>query len=486
MTRPPAMIAWPSLVFTSASPQQRKRIERAAKRGALAKLGHGVYARADEDPTAVLSAHWPAVVGHLSAGEGHVSHRTALYLNPYAADWYISWPARRYRAVMLGSKRIFLLAGMAEPELREVEFLGGRGKVSTIETALLEASESRRGAYARAPLTVGELEEYLLANAARVDVGVLSDIARRNGRDPAGLITKIRAVLERDATKLESLCVKAVLDERGADDKRVGQFADLASFLRELSPAAIEGRAWSSSDKGQFDRFCFIAAYFSNYIEGTEFAPEDAAAIVYRNEDRGPAPDQRTLAATHQTYLRLLTGMSAPPVDASYAEFEGYLRRLHASLAGGNEALRPGEFKVRPNQAGGLRFVDPSRVQATLRAGWELGRGIESAFYRSVYLGFMISEVHPFTDGNGRAARLVMDGCLLPAGFSGFVVTTRSRELYLRALREVSLQDASGGDWRGFLVSCAERIYRQYRDLPVRSLKDSLDFCRRENMAAAR
>lgn len=480
MGRPPARIEWPVVVFSTRDPRQRKRIERAAARGELAALGHGIYVRHGEDRAAALADNWPDVVRHLTDGTGHVSHRTSLHFNPYAPEWYVSWPARRYRNIALGPKRIRILPGMPRPETRETLFLNRAGRISTLETALLEVTEVRRGEYARAALAEEELEEFLLAAARRVDVKRLRTLAAHNERDAAGLIGLVGAILSRDPARVRSPRLRALLDEKEADAGRVELFAELSSFMADLSPEGIEGRPWSSDDAAQFDRFCFVAAYFSNYIEGTEFAPEDAAGVVYRGEDHGPAPDQRTLAATHRTYLGLLTSMIPP--KAGYAAFENHIRRLHRSLAGGNEALRPGEFKTRPNRAGGVLFVDPSRVAPTLKAGWELSRKIASPFHRGVFLGWVVTEVHPFTDGNGRVARLVTDAHLLTAGFSGILVTTRSRDLYLRALRAASRRDSSKGDWRALLASTMERLYTAYRDLPVRSLDEALAFCRREGL----
>lgn len=483
MIRTPSTSDWPPIIFTSPQdPTERKRIERAAKRGELTALGHGVYLRAGGDAVTTLSNAWPAVVRHVTAGEGRISHRTAFSFNPYADTWYVSAPTKRYRTVSLGPKKVLILPSMPHPEVQEVSFLGRPGQVSTRETALLEVSEDRRGAYARATLTIEELEEFLLASASRVSVKALREIAKRNDRDATDLVEKIGAILSRNPGKIVSKRVRAVLDAKGADPYRTEQFSDLAAFMADFASTHIQGRAWSSDDAKQLDLYAFIASYFSNYIEGTQFPPEDAAGIVYRGEEHGKPPDERTLVATYRTYLRLLNDMTAPPATARYDEFEAYLKRLHISLAGGNESMHPGEFKTRANQAGGTRFVEPGRVIETLHVGWELSHKIESPFHRAVYLGFVVSEVHPFKDGNGRAARLVTDAHLLPHGFSGIVVTTRTRNFYLRVLRVASRRDTTEGDWRALFVTASEKLYARYRDLPVRSDDEALQFCRRENL----
>jgi Fic family protein len=48
---------------------------------------------------------------------------------------------------------------------------------------------------------------------------------------------------------------------------------------------------------------------------------------------------------------------------------------------------------------------------------------------------FLVSEVHPFADGNGRTARLLMNSELSAAGQQRIVVSTRDRGDYLAALR---------------------------------------------------
>jgi fido (protein-threonine AMPylation protein) len=51
---------------------------------------------------------------------------------------------------------------------------------------------------------------------------------------------------------------------------------------------------------------------------------------------------------------------------------------------------------------------------------------------------FLIAEVHPFIDGNGRVARLMMNAELVHAGLSRIILPTVFRDDYLLALRVLS------------------------------------------------
>ena len=51
---------------------------------------------------------------------------------------------------------------------------------------------------------------------------------------------------------------------------------------------------------------------------------------------------------------------------------------------------------------------------------------------------FLISEVHPFLDGNGRIARVMMNAEFVHAGQSRIMIPTVYREDYLGALRKLT------------------------------------------------
>lgn len=119
----------------------------------------------------------------------------------------------------------------------------------------------------------------------------------------------------------------------------------------------------------------------------------------------------------------------------SGAEYEELLRSRHATLMGGRPEKLPGRFKTRPKRAGATEFVAPELVAGTLRRAFDIGHEVATPFARAVYLMFVTAEVHPFTDGNGRIARIMMNAELVAAGEVRIVIPTVYRNNYLAALR---------------------------------------------------
>jgi Fic family protein len=98
----------------------------------------------------------------------------------------------------------------------------------------------------------------------------------------------------------------------------------------------------------------------------------------------------------------------------------------------------PGEFKTRTNRAGNTEFVLPRMVRGTLMEGSRLLPTVPEGTARALLAMFLISEVHPFTDGNGRLARLVMNAELSVAGSCRIIIPTLFREEYLDCLRNLT------------------------------------------------
>ena len=98
----------------------------------------------------------------------------------------------------------------------------------------------------------------------------------------------------------------------------------------------------------------------------------------------------------------------------------------------------PGGYKTKVNQAGATVFVAPDLVTGTLERGFELYRALEEPFQRAAFMMIIVSEVHPFADGNGRTARIMMNAELVAAGQERIIIPTAYRTDYLGALKAFS------------------------------------------------
>jgi fido (protein-threonine AMPylation protein) len=67
----------------------------------------------------------------------------------------------------------------------------------------------------------------------------------------------------------------------------------------------------------------------------------------------------------------------------------------------------------------------------------------ESNFQRAIFMMFLVAEVHPFSDGNGRLSRIMMNAELVSAGEQRIIVPTIYRANYLAALKAISNRTSS-------------------------------------------
>jgi Fic family protein len=184
----------------------------------------------------------------------------------------------------------------------------------------------------------------------------------------------------------------------------------------------------------------FVESYFSNYIEGTKFDIEEAREIVFEDKIPEARPlDSHDILGTFE----LLVDDSEMKVSVTafdnFEDVEYLLKRRHARIMSARVDKRPGEFKARANRAGNTLFVAPELVRGTLAQAFRIAKNeLGTPFQRAVFMMFVISEVHPFDDGNGRLARVMMNAELAAAEENRVLIVTSYRPDYLGALRRLS------------------------------------------------
>jgi fido (protein-threonine AMPylation protein) len=197
----------------------------------------------------------------------------------------------------------------------------------------------------------------------------------------------------------------------------------------------------------------FFEAYFSNWIEGTVFEVSEAEEIVFE----GRVPPQRPADAHDiQGTFDAVTDprpRRAAPRDA--ADLEDYLRSAHRRITSGRPDAAPGEYKERGNRAGMTFFVHPDLVRGTLREGFSLLDTLPGGLPRAIFAMFMVAEVHPFADGNGRVARLLMNAELTAQAQCRVMIPLSYRDEYISALRALSQNANPIPVWR--MIDRAQR-----------------------------
>ena len=224
------------------------------------------------------------------------------------------------------------------------------------------------------------------------------------------------------------------------DRARVDLFDQLFDHLADRAPAPLPTSPETQARRATLP---FFEAYFSNFIEGTEFEIDEAADIVFHHRIPQARPDDaHDIIGTYQL-VSDPTEMVTVPDDPEH--LLTLLRSRHVTIMQGRPDKRPGRFKTVVNRVGARVFVAPEEVVGTLQAGWARMARLDDPFARAIAAMFIVSEVHPFDDGNGRVARVMMNAELVAAGETRIVIPTVYRNNHLSGLRGMSVNGHADG-----------------------------------------
>lgn len=424
---------WQDIVFTDQA--DSAVLTRAVERGTLRRLATGIYTGAvEDDPSEVVKRNLHRILGH-ELEEAVIVDRSARRAGP--VEGLLVVDHKRRRPLELPGITVLPRRGPGHVagDMPMPEGLW----LSSIPRQLLDNLNRTRSSQRRT-LTDEEVEEWvdtLIRERGEEGINRLRDDARSLA-EPLSRQSEFKRLDQIISAALTTGDVRILRSERLAarasgepfDEQRIAVFEALATDLLDRVSMHINALPM---DEPRRRLLPFYEAYFSNYIEGTEFTLEEAAAIVFENavpEDR-PADAHDILG----TYEVVSNPAEMSRVPHSPEELEEILCSRHARLMGGRPDKLPGQFKKKANRAGSTEFVHPTLVEGTLRRGFEIGRQVVAPLSRAVYMMFLVAEVHPFTDGNGRVARTIMNSELVSCGEMRIVIPTVYRNNYLAALK---------------------------------------------------
>ncbi|WP_276964988.1 Fic family protein [Bacteroides graminisolvens] len=411
------------------------------KKGLLRKIAPKIYTtNLEDEPDVIIRRNVFYIIGQLYP-QAVISHRSAYELKPTAdGDIYLTYSYSKN--ISLPGLKIHLMEGPKGTE-HDMPFIENL-YISSLERRTLEnLQKGRARGNSSKCLPRTSIEEFL----ERM-LQVNGESGLNAFRDKARVVSKeldmkeefetlnhiIGAIL---STKPSGILTSASAQARAQgepyDSERIRLFGVLFEALHNSHLPLIDE---PNVENAAFRNFAFFESYFSNYIEGTEFEIEDARTII---ETGQPLPDRN--ADSHDvlgTFQLVASRREMRRTPSSSDELIELLQDRHRILMAARPDRNPGMFKMQNNHAGDTHFVDCTLVRGTLRKGYEFYQALEHPFAKALYMMFMISEVHPFNDGNGRISRIMMNSELVAADQSKIIIPTVFREDYLNALRRLT------------------------------------------------
>jgi Fic family protein len=197
--------------------------------------------------------------------------------------------------------------------------------------------------------------------------------------------------------------------------------------------------------------------YHSNAIEGSTLTLRETEVVLHDGLTIGGKTVREHLEALNHKHAidfveAIATG--AEPIA------ERTLRQIHALVLKGIDDDEAGRYRRGQVRISGSDFIppDPAAVPGLMRdfvAEPTTDLPHLSPVESAALAHFKLVDIHPFTDGNGRTARLLMNLLLLRAGYPPAIVRREDRLTYYAAL-----DDARAGNTAPFVALMAEAVER--------------------------
>ena len=184
-----------------------------------------------------------------------------------------------------------------------------------------------------------------------------------------------------------------------------------------------------------WDQFMLELTYHSNRIEGSTLSEDETAAILFED---AILPDKTLIeqleVKNHQAALTYLFDYltKKKPIN------ERFVLNLHAKLMNGirNDAgsYRRHAVRIVGANVPTANYLKVPQLMVGLLKDIRTGRKDIISHVSKVHARF--EQIHPFSDGNGRTGRLLMQAMLLKKNFAPAVINQDDKRAYLRYLNQ--------------------------------------------------
>lgn len=429
------------IIFSSSDPKINKQISKLRAESKIKKIAARIYtSNLTDSAEDIIKRNLFIILGKLYPG-ALLSHRSAFEFQPTKDDnIYITYSYTKN--VKLPGVTLCFIEG--SKHIDGDNAISGELYVSQKPRAFLENLQTtKKVGPASKCLTLPEIEEKL-EQIIRVNGDAEINKLRDKAKEIAEKLNMHKEFdhLNKMISALQSTHTSKILSSPIAIARAFGFPYDpirlnlFKNVFQEIQQQVFKNRPERNNTTKSFRNFAFFESYFSNYIEGTVFELNEAKQIIETNTPLAARnEDSHDVLGTYQLVSNQQEMMVTPQTPEEFLEILSYRHRI---LLSAREDKKPGQFKDKNNFAGSTTFVDFNLVKGTLIQAFNFYKVLENPFSKATYMMFILSEVHPFLDGNGRLARIMMNAELVSGGQSKIIIPTVFRDDYIGTLKKLT------------------------------------------------
>ena len=205
-------------------------------------------------------------------------------------------------------------------------------------------------------------------------------------------------------------------------------------------------------------------AYTSNAIEGNTLTRKETEMAIEEKITSSAKPINDYLEAiNHAKAFEFIRTSAQNNIKID----ENYILQIHKIILSGIDNTNAGFYRsVRVRISGSQTILpNPLKVPDLMRdfSDW-LVKKEDDMLIKAIEAHYRLVTIHPFVDGNGRTARLLLNSILLENGYMPIIIRTIDRRRYLSALETYQTKENSEPYYK-FMLSAMNRSLKMMIDL---------------------
>ena len=205
-------------------------------------------------------------------------------------------------------------------------------------------------------------------------------------------------------------------------------------------------------------------AYTSNKIEGNTLTRRETELAIDEEVTSGSKPIKDYMEAiNHAKAFEFILDAGKNKVKIN----EDFVLQVHKIILTGIDNTNAGFYRsVRVRISGSQTVLpNPLKVPELMQdfGKWLVAK-TDDILLKAIEAHYRLVTIHPFTDGNGRTARLLMNAILLENGYAPIIIRSIDRRRYLKAL-ETYQTKGNNEAYYNFMLGALNRSLKMMIDL---------------------